>query len=238
MPTPTPEFRLENPNILQADTHISEIQTHEIPRAPIRCPHCHTSSVFSVLRTPVQYQKATINSEGRKLTEPVKVAIRQCPNESCRGIVLYLLYSDNLESILPPERIGFSTENIPERLVSTLQEAITCHANGAFRASAMMVRRLLEELCDLNDADGKNLHDRLTALQEQVILPPALFEAMSHLKALGNDAAHIKAKNYSSVGAEESKLSIELAQEILKARYQYDDLVNRLRARQNDAARE
>ena len=54
---------------------------------------------------------------------------------------------------------------------------------------------------------------------------------MDELKALGNDAAHIEAKAFEVVDEEESRLSIELAQEILKARYQHKSLVERLRAR-------
>jgi hypothetical protein len=46
--------------------------------------------------------------------------------------------------------------------------------------------------------------------------------------ALGNDAAHINAKDYDPIGSNESKLAIELAKELLKAVYQYASLVDRL----------
>lgn len=54
---------------------------------------------------------------------------------------------------------------------------------------------------------------------------------MSELKALGNDAAHVEAKSYNTIGVEESADSIELAKEILKARYQLKGLIERLQAR-------
>jgi hypothetical protein len=54
---------------------------------------------------------------------------------------------------------------------------------------------------------------------------------MGEMKALGNDAAHVEAKNYNNIGKEESEDSIELACEILKALYQLDGLVARLQAR-------
>lgn len=44
---------------------------------------------------------------------------------------------------------------------------------------------------------------------------------MDELKALGNDAEHIEAKAFANIDKEEAELSIELAQEILKARYQH-----------------
>ena len=57
---------------------------------------------------------------------------------------------------------------------------------------------------------------------------------MSELKALGNDAAHIEAKAYENIGEEEASASIDLAKEILKARYQLQSLVDRLQALKKD----
>jgi cell fate (sporulation/competence/biofilm development) regulator YmcA (YheA/YmcA/DUF963 family) len=99
----------------------------------------------------------------------------------------------------------------------------------------MMVRRLLEELCEEANAKGKTLYHRLKGLRDQITLPEELFEAMNELKALGNDAAHIEAKVYQTIEREEAELSIELAQEILKARFQHKSLVQRLRARRSDS---
>jgi uncharacterized protein DUF4145 len=112
-----------------------------------------------------------------------------------------------------------------------LKEAVACHAAGAYRAAAMMVRRLLEEICADNNAKGGDLHKRLEALKTLVVLPHALFDAMGELKALGNDAAHVEARAYDNIGREEAEDSIELAKEILKALYQLKALVGRLQAR-------
>jgi hypothetical protein len=76
-----------------------------------------------------------------------------------------------------------------------------------------------------------SLHTRLVALKGKIILPQDLFEAMFELKALGNDAAHIEAKAYNTIGTDEAGDSIELAKEILKALYQLKGLVSRLQAR-------
>jgi hypothetical protein len=38
------------------------------------------------------------------------------------------------------------------------------------------------------------------------VLPEPLFEAMNELKALGNDAAHIEAKAYDNIGADERRI--------------------------------
>jgi hypothetical protein len=80
-------------------------------------------------------------------------------------------------------------------------------------------------------AIGANLHQRLASLRSAVVLPEPLFEAMDELKALGNDAAHIEAKAYDNIGADEAEDSIELAKEIVKALYQLKGLIARLQAR-------
>jgi len=160
-------------------------------------------------------------------------SIRICPNSACRGLVFVIEAEGQVFAIEPPELLDFNSNNLPPVLRTTLQEAISCHAAGAYRAAAMMVRRLLEEICDLNDATGDNLHKRLEALKTKIVLPQALFDAMSELKALGNDAAHIEAKAYDNIGKDEASDSIELAKEILKALYQLQSLLSRLQARKN-----
>jgi hypothetical protein len=59
---------------------------------------------------------------------------------------------------------------------------------------------------------------------------------MLELKLMGNDAAHVQAKNYDNIGKEEAEDAIELAKEVLKALYQLQGLVNRLQARKNAKA--
>ncbi|MGI9394917.1 MAG: DUF4145 domain-containing protein [Boseongicola sp.] len=135
--------------------------------------------------------------------------------------------------VFPPELLDYDATDLPEQLRDTLEEAIACHSIGAYRASAMMVRRLLEEFCEDSEANGKNLHSRILSLKNKITLPEELFEAMCELKALGNDAAHITARNYAEIGSDEAEDSIELSKEILKARYQLKNLVDRLRSRKN-----
>lgn len=196
----------------------------------IRCPHCLILGSFPAATRTISFSKAALQtSKSRSIA--VFASIRVCPNPSCKGIVFALSNGSEKFLTLPKETLDFNTENIPDPLVRSLKEAIICHANGAYRASSMMVRRVLEELCDDCGATGKTLHDRLRALRSQIILPDELFDAMDELKAMGNDAAHIEAKAYKSIDDEEAQISIEIAQEILKARYQHKSLLDKIRAR-------
>lgn len=200
----------------------------------IRCPHCSHVGAFQSSSTVLQYWKS-LKGTTKLRAASVNACIRVCPNPQCMGIVFTLELSGDKTTVLPPELIDFEPNGLPSNLLATLREAIACHAAGSYRASAMMVRRLLEEICEESSAEGKDLHARLIALKSKITLPEELFDAMGELKALGNDAAHISAKNYTNIGKDESEDSIELAKEILKARYQLKGLVERLRGRRTDA---
>lgn len=224
------ELIFDNGNIFQADDGIRLVDSLNQQPLSLRCPHCLNVRTFTALREGLSWTKYQIGqsrTKGRSLYGFARV----CPNTMCNGIVFTISSGTDYVRILPPELIDFDAKNLPLKLLNTLKEAISCHAAEAYRASAMMVRRLLEEICDESGATGKDLHSRLISLRSKVTLPDELFDAMTELKALGNDAAHITARNYIQIGKDESEDSIELAKEILKARYQLKGLVDRLRAR-------
>lgn len=52
---------------------------------------------------------------------------------------------------------------------------------------------------------------------------------MNELRLLGNDATHIEAQTFSEIGKEEIEVSLEFAKEILKAVYQYENLLQKLK---------
>ncbi len=159
------------------------------------------------------------------------VGLRVCPNRECFGVVFVVLDKDGVVS-LPSEVLDFDPTDIPPPIVASLEEAIKCHASQCYKASALMVRRVLEELCEERGAKGNNLKDRITALAKIVIIPQELIRAADHLRLLGNDAAHIEAQTYQNIGEPEVRLSIDLAKELLKAAYQYKGLLGRLTALQ------
>ena len=223
------DLGLENPNPYQVEN--SEGWVSGYPDISVRCPHCGTVGSFkpeikdsSVLR----YRKRAVAGGSRTLFATLRI----CPNRDCAGLVFTIENSQReIVKVLPPELIDFDGKYIPRKLLTTLKEAIACHAAGAYRAAAIMVRRLLEEICENNSATGDTLHDRIKELEKKITLPQELFDAMGELKALGNDAAHVKAKTYNTIDEGEATDSIELAKEILKARYQLKGLVERLKDR-------
>lgn len=223
-----PRFVPDEPNVFRADAGVSQ----EVPRnaVSIRCPHCRELGSFNTVGNAKSYTKK--GNYGPNLTSQAYYAsIRICPNVKCRGLVLVIEDGNGTVEIEPPQLLDFNPDGLSSRLQQTLKEAVACHGAGAYRAAAMMVRRLLEEICEENKAAGANLHQRLASLKSAIVLPEPLFEAMNELKALGNDAAHVEAKAYDNIGVDEAQDSIELAKEIVKALYQLKGLIARLQAR-------
>ena len=130
----------------------------------------------------------------------------------------------------PPERIDFDSTALPSGVRGALEEAIACHANGTFVAAAIMVRKTLEELCRDRAVSGRNLKEKIKALGKLAVIPTELFDGLDDLRLLGNDAAHVESTTYDTVGAEEVEIALEFTKEVLKAVYQYETLLTRLRS--------
>lgn len=192
----------------------------------LRCPICRHAGAFHGLTNCAD---ATWLEPGFG-NQLFQAGERRCPNPDCHALIQVVLHQGKLIESFPPEVIDFDSTNLPANILSSLEEAVKAQAAGCHRAAALMVRRVLEELCDDKNAVGGDLKQRLAALSTSVVVPKELLDAADELRLLGNDAAHISAKNYDAIGANESSLAIELAKELLKAVYQYASLVDRLKA--------
>lgn len=189
-----------------------------------RCPGCGREGVFEPL-------SAVADMARTQPSPQMWFGQRRCPSPLCHTHV-FIVFDLQLKVLrsYPAQRIDFDKSNVPANVLRSFEEALTCHANECYIGAAMLVRRTLEELCADRGAKGKVLADRLKDLRSKVVLPEAMFEALDHLRLLGNDAAHVEAKDYDNVGEVEVEVAIDLAKEILKGVYQLDALVGRLKA--------
>jgi hypothetical protein len=124
----------------------------------------------------------------------------------------------------------FKKDSIPQQISETFEEAIVCYANQCYVASAIMVRKTLEQLCEDKGTEGKNLKERLQALVKTITMPHELKEGMDMLRILGNNAAHVRLTDFDSISEKELSVSIKFTKEVLKSVYQFDKLLSALRA--------
>lgn len=192
------------------------------PPLSLRCPNCRQIGILEVVG-----QDLGLNIVQRGTTFAGQ---RRCTNPKCLTHIFVVHNGTQIVESFPAETIDFDATNIPPSVVSAFEEAIKCHASQCFIASAIMVRKTLEELCRDRQATGNNLKERIRALGTKVVLPQELLDGLDDLRLLGNDAAHIESQEYDKVGKEEVEVGIEFAKEVLKAVYQYSALLNRLRS--------
>jgi hypothetical protein len=195
-------------------------------RAQLRCPHCRHDVVLEDVLT----DDKTASSPNAEI---VRYGWRRCPRDECKGLVAIIMtFSQPIEvrASWPAETIDFDATDLPAVVVEALDEAVRCHSAGCYRATALMVRRALELVCDLEDAKGPNLAGRIKALRTKVSLPTELLEALDDLRYLGNDAAHVELKSFDAVGKDEAEAALLIAKEILKGLYQMRALRAKLAA--------
>lgn len=199
----------------------------------IRCPICNHRGAFhgwNDVKDIGWRQSATEEEKVQNVISKFAAGVRICPNADCHAPVFVITMGYEIIKVYPPEVLDFDTTVLPRHIASTLEEAVKAHSAECFRASALMVRRLLEEVCKDKKAKGKDLKARVAALGGATLIPKELIEAADELRILGNDAAHVEAQAYDQIGKVEAEVAIDLAKEILKAVYQYSSLVNRLRS--------
>src|SRR5260370_23053412 len=188
-----------------------------------RCPSCKRLGTFDYLTN-------VFDLVIQNLSPQVTTGQRRCPNPECQALLFFAQQNGKTLISYPPELIDFDSVNLPPTVLTAFEEAISCHANRCFTASAIMVRKTLEELCLDRQATGNNLKERIRALGTKVVLPQELLDGLDDLRLLGNDAAHIESQEFTKVGKAEVDIGIEFAKEALKAVYQYSALLTRLRA--------
>jgi hypothetical protein len=188
-------------------------------RISTKCPHCGHFGTF----------EGSGNDTGSNSNA---YGIRRCPNQNCFGQLFFVYNTRNNEILVtyPANTIDFEKENIPVSVLIAFQEAVISHSNNCFIASAIMIRKTLEEICHDRGAKGKTLFNRLEDLGEKIVIPNELRIGMQDLRLLGNDAAHIESNTFNEVGKEEVEISIEFTKEILKAVYQYENLLAKLKS--------
>lgn len=200
----------------------------------------HNERVVVGTRCPTCRQRATFEALGKDLTlytesRSLQAGQRRCPDPGCRAHLFFISAGRELLVTYPPERIDFDSTALPPGVERALEEAVTCHANRAFIAAAIMVRKTLEELCRDRGAGGRNLKERIKALGESAVVPAELFDGLDDLRLLGNDAAHVQSTTYDAVGSEEVEIALEFTKEVLKAVYQYSALLDKLRSLKNSS---
>ena len=192
--------------------------THS-PSLSLKCPRC--GEAWSI--TP-------LNCDENDYTRSFVFGVKVCPNPRCKLMVYVIRGDGEIVDALPATGNGGMGGEIPEEVVSCLAEAITCQANGSHRAAGLMVRRALEVLCEVEGVEDSSLRAKIQRLGHCVDLREVALDGMRHMRVLGEEAATVGAPTFQDIDALEAALAIKFTKELLRARYQYDRLLEWLRS--------
>jgi Domain of unknown function (DUF4145) len=205
------------------EVHLSRgaIGTITAREVSMRCPLCRHEATLDPLHNDFALDRigGTVIIWGS----------RRCPKADCGALIQVIIDGDRVYGH-PPEMIDFDATDLPETVLAPFEEAIKCHAHGCYVASAIMVRKTLEEICADRGAQGNSLRARLESLQGKLLLPKEMFDALHDLRLLGNDAAHVELSDFDAIDAAKTEAAIDIGKEILKAAYQYKTLMGKLDA--------
>lgn len=188
----------------------------------LRCPECRQRGTFEQIASDLR-----VDAPGQGTFHTGQ---RRCPDPKCATHIFFVKQGTELVATYPAERIDFDANDVPLGVISALKEAITCHASECYVASAIMIRKTLEELCAERESGGDNLQQRIQNLRAKLVIPEELLDGLDDIRLLGNDAAHIDSRTYDDVGKEEVEVAIDFTKEVLKAAYQYKGLLARIRS--------
>lgn len=195
-------------------------------RISMRCPICLREGTLDPRRVDLKIQTDEMPWAGNRWLSGERV----CPNPECRALI-YIVYKQESGEVVysyPAERVDFDASKLPDQVKETFEEAIACHSDQCYRASAVMIRRTLEVLCEDQGATGKNLKDRISKLGENLILPKGFLGGLHNLRFLGNDAAHVEAKLYEDIGKREIEIALDVVKILLGAAYQMESVLDEL----------
>jgi hypothetical protein len=95
------------------------------------------------------------------------------------------------ERLFPKPETRQLGPSVPETIRTAFGEAISCFEQAkSYTASAIMCRKVLEGICDAAKAKGKTLAAQLKDLHDKGEIDKRLYEWITELRLVGNEAAH------------------------------------------------
>lgn len=219
----------------------------------LQCPYCKEKVEFKLLKdmkdSCCDLSELTGDSCNR-----IYMGLRECSNPECGGIFSvqfrfianprnYNPVTNNIDydedimelKTLPTSDYCSYLEHLPENIEKSFIEAQKCFYDECYTASAIMIRKTLEEFFENFKIEGKTLKIKIDKLYENYILPVWIDKTDFHtLRELGNDGAHIVLKDFNKVGKKEVETAIKVINNILimtyESRQNYKDSINKLKA--------
>jgi hypothetical protein len=146
----------------------------------------------------------------------------------------YAYFADDPDRVYPPQDRVLS-DDIPRRLREIHEEAQACIRAKAFTAAVVMSGRVLEGVCDLNDVQGRTLHDQLAKMKENGMIDGRLWDWAEALRSVRNYAAHF---NNDTINKQDAEDAVAFSEALLDYLYVLTARFNAFKERRNKNSRQ
>lgn len=160
---------------------------------PMVCPSCKApvlGTTVGTVRTKVVFVRH--KTRGNSMRDKERIALIRC--NSC-GMPMVASQRNEIWrwetiSIIWPPQDREVSEHVPGPIRADFEEARGCFRHAHYNASAVMVRRTLEGVCQDQGATKKNLAAALAELDSAGKIDSRLIEWANELRIIGNMGAH------------------------------------------------
>lgn len=133
----------------------------------------------------------------------------------------------------PKNVVVKAVEDVPEGIDEAAGEAIATLAIGAYKASVLMCRAVIEATAKAHEINKGSLYEKITKLEEKRVITPATADAAHEVRHIGNDMAHGDFATTSVTEAEASEV-VEITEAMLAEVYQRPARIARMKQRRLD----
>jgi len=201
------------------------------------CPHCNNKVTFLPIDESLKDLQLDLCECTHFTFEYKYFGLRKCSHPECGSIIAFSFnlavdpfydpfgeeqYDEKVIKlqILPEVDKCLYIDNLPKNIENSFIEAQKCYYNECFIASAILVRKILEEICvDKCIKTGRNMEEKVDTLLNSGKLPSEIGKELHDLRKLGNDGAHIELKHFNNLGKKEVESALSLVSLILEQIY-------------------
>jgi hypothetical protein len=157
-----------------------------------RCLHCTNTATMKAVARYSQVRSYSDDPSGHEWDFGDVYELLLCP--ACEKIMLqkgtfHSEFPEEWEPIVLYPAPSQAVDGLPGPVEKAYKAALAVRSVDA-NAFAVLLRRLLEIVCNDRGAAGRTLNDKLRALAEAGTIPPQLVEIANGLRQFGNIGAH------------------------------------------------
>ncbi len=142
------------------------------------CPHCGVLGLHTRL-SPSEYRFSN-DEMSPAIDEPYVFVCLSCK-------LFFVTVED--DTVYPQKPYGPApNRDLPKECIDDFEEARMVFTYSP-RASAALLRLVIEKMCALYGSDTKTLNENIEALKQKGLSPPAI-RALHMLRVVGNEAVH------------------------------------------------